>query len=139
MDRLFCFFAFAECIVHDANSLQVRSQATVSCSQPEYRGLLMSCQTVDWVSLGVVASSGSFPLTFLSVSEQGFGFLVRGGGRGLQLFAPSLSQAICSFISWNPTMGRDPQCIYGGEAAGLSAAGGLAGQGYWRLGTEGLL
>ena len=32
-----------------------------------------------------------------------------------------------------------PQCILGGEAAGLSAVGGLAGQGYWRLGTEGLL
>ena len=50
MDRLFCFFAIAECRVHDANSLQVRSQAAVSCSQPEYSGLLMSCQTVDWVS-----------------------------------------------------------------------------------------
>ena len=57
---------------------------------------------------GVVVSSGSFLLTFLSVSEQGFGFLVRGGGRGLQLLAPSLSQAICSFISWNPTVSRDP-------------------------------
>ena len=50
VDRLFCFFAIAECRVHDANSLQVRSQATVSCSQPEYSGLLMSFQTVDWVS-----------------------------------------------------------------------------------------
>ena len=108
VDRLFCFFAIAECRVHDANSLQVRSQATVSCSQPEYSGLLMSCQTVDWVSRGVVVSSGSFPLTFLSISEQGSGFLGRGGGHGLQLFAPSLSQAICSFISWNPTVGRDP-------------------------------
>ena len=39
----------------------------VSCSQPEYSGLLMSCQTVDWVSIGVVVSSGSFPLTFLSL------------------------------------------------------------------------
>ena len=37
------FFAIAEGRVLDANSLQVRSQATVSCSQPEYIGLLMSC------------------------------------------------------------------------------------------------
>ena len=57
----------------------------VSCSQPEYSGLLMSCQTVDWVSRGVVVSSGSFPFTFLAVSEQGFGFLVSGSGHGLQL------------------------------------------------------
>ena len=42
--------AIAECRVHGANSLQVCSQATVSCLQPEYSGLLMSCQTVDWVS-----------------------------------------------------------------------------------------
>ena len=84
MDRQFCFFAIAECRVHDANSLQVRSQATVSCSQPDSSGLLMSCQTVDWVSRGVVASSGSFPWTFLAISEQGFGFLVSGGGHGLQ-------------------------------------------------------
>ena len=56
MDRLFHFFAIAECIVHDANSLQVRSQATVSCSQPEDNSLLMSCQTVDlsqWLWLWV--------------------------------------------------------------------------------------
>ena len=33
--------------VHDASLLQVRSQVTVSCSQPEYSGLLMPCQTVD--------------------------------------------------------------------------------------------
>ena len=107
-NRLFRFFAIAECSVHDANSLHVRSQATVSCSQPEYSGLLMSCQTVDWVSRGVVVSSGSFPLTSLVVSEQGFGFLASGGGHRLQLFAPRLSQAICSFISWNSTVGRDP-------------------------------
>ena len=62
MDRLFRFFAIAECRVHDASLLQVHSKATVSCSQPEYSGLLMSCQTVDWVSRGVVVSSGSFPL-----------------------------------------------------------------------------
>ena len=74
--------------VHDANSLQVHAQATVSCSQPEYRGLLMSCQTVDWVHRGVVVSSGPSPLTSLAVSEKGFGFLVSGGGHGLQLFAP---------------------------------------------------
>ena len=80
----------------------------MSCSQPEYNGLLMSCQTVDWVSRGVLVSSGSFSLPFLSVSEQGFAYLVSGGGQGLQLSAPRLSQAICSFISWNPTVGRDP-------------------------------
>ena len=60
MDRLFRFFAIAECRVHDVNSLQVCSKATVSCSQPEYSGLFKSCQTVDWVSRGVVVSSGSF-------------------------------------------------------------------------------
>ena len=69
----------------------------MSCSQPENSGLLMSCQTVDLVSRGVVVSSGSFPLTSLAISEQGFGFLVHGGGHELQLFAPRLSQAICSF------------------------------------------
>ena len=99
--------------LHDVNSLRVRSQAKVSCSQPEYSGLLMSCQTVDWVSRGVVVSNGSFPLSLLSVSKQGFGFLVSGGGQGLQLFAPRLSQAICSFISWNPTVGRDPLWDHG--------------------------
>ena len=41
VDRLFCFFAIAECRVHDASSLQVRSQATVSCSQPDYSFLFM--------------------------------------------------------------------------------------------------
>ena len=66
MDRLFRFFVMAECRVHDANSLQVCSQATVSCSQPKYSGLLTSCQTVNWVSRGVVVSSGSFPLTFFT-------------------------------------------------------------------------
>ena len=60
VDCLFRFFAIPQCRVHDANSLQVRSQATVSCSQPEYSGLLMSCEIVDWVSIGVVVSSGSF-------------------------------------------------------------------------------
>ena len=58
--RLFHFFAIVRCRVHDANSLQVRLQATVSCSQPECIGLLMSCQMVDWVSRGVVVSSGLF-------------------------------------------------------------------------------
>ena len=96
VDSLFRCLAIAESRVHEANSLQVCSQATVSCSQPEYSGLLMSCQTADWVSRGVVVSSGTFPLTFLAISERGFGFLVRGGGHGLQLFAPKVSQAICS-------------------------------------------
>ena len=80
----------------------------MSCSKPEYNELLMSCQTVDWVCRGVVVSSGPSPLTSLAVSEQGLGFLVSGGGQALQLFAPRLGQAICSFIFWNPTVGRDP-------------------------------
>ena len=81
----------------------------VCAESTTHGGLLMSCQTLDWVSRGVVVSSGSFPLTFFSVSEQDFGFLVSGGGgHGLQLFAPRLSQAICSFIFWHPTVGRDP-------------------------------
>ena len=101
-------FAIAERGVYDASSLHVRWQATVSCSQPEYSGLLESCQTVNWVCRWVVVSGGSIPLTFLTASEQGFGFLISGGGKGLQLFAPRLGQAICSFISWNPTVGRDP-------------------------------
>ena len=70
VNRLFRFFAIAECRVHDGNSLQVRSQATVSCSQPAYSGLLMSCQTVDWVSRGVVVSSGSSPLTFFTSDDK---------------------------------------------------------------------
>ena len=64
----------------NANSLQVCSQATVSCSQPEYSDLLMSCQMVNWVSRGVVVSSGPSPLTSSTVLEQGFGFLIGGGG-----------------------------------------------------------
>ena len=92
MDRLFRFFAIAECRIHDASSLQVHSQATVSCSQPEYSGLLMFCQTVDWVCRGVVVSSDPSSLVSLTVSEQGFGFLVSGGGQGLQLFAPRLAR-----------------------------------------------
>ena len=98
VDRLFRFFAFAECRVHDANSLQLRSQATVSCSQPEHGGMLMSCQMVGWVSRGVVVSNGFFPLIFLSVSEQGFGFLVSGGGHGLQ---------IQRSISWDHSISRE--------------------------------
>ena len=75
----------SQCRVHDANSLQKRSQATVSCSQPEYSGLLMPCQTVDWVYRGVVVSSGPSPLACLTVSEQRFGFLVSLGRQGLYL------------------------------------------------------
>ena len=107
IDHLFCFFAITECRVHDAKSLQVRSQGTVSCSQPEYSGLLMSCQMFDWICGGVVVSSGPSPLTPLTVSEWGFGLLVSGGGQRLQLFAPRLGQGIFSFISWNPTGGWD--------------------------------
>ena len=90
MDRLFRFFAIAECRVHDAKSFQC-PRRPVSCLQPEYSGLLMSCQTVDWVSRGVV-SSGFCRVAFLTVSEHGFGFVVSGGGQGLQLFAPRLGQ-----------------------------------------------
>ena len=96
MERLFCFFAIADCRVNDVNSFQARSHATVSCSQSEYSGLLMYYQTVDWVCRGVVVSSGPSPLPSLTVSEQGVGFLVSRGGQGLQLFAPRLVQAICS-------------------------------------------
>ena len=77
-----------------------------SCSQPEYSGLLMSCQMVGWVCIGLVVSSCSSSLA--SVSEQDFGFLVNVSGQGLQLFAPRFGQAICSVISWNPTVGWDP-------------------------------
>ena len=93
MDRLFLFVAIAECRVHDANSLQVCSQATVSCSQPEHSGLLMSCQTADWVCRGMIVSNGSSPFTFLTVSEQGFDFLVNGDGQGLQLTPHQSEQA----------------------------------------------
>ena len=107
MDRLFYFFAIAERRAHDASSLQVRSQATVFFSQSEYSGLLMSCMTVDWVCKGIVVSSGPSPVASLTVSAQGFGLLVNGGGQGLWLFAPRLGQVICSFISWTPTVGWD--------------------------------
>ena len=67
VDCLFCFFAIAECRIHDANSLHARSQATMSYSKPEYSGLLMSCQTADWVCRGVVISNGSSALTYLEI------------------------------------------------------------------------
>ena len=105
MDSLFCFFAITESMMPVNFRCACRP---VSCSQPVYNGLLMSCQTVDWVCREVVVSSGPSPLTVLTVSEQAFDFLVSGGGQGLQLFAPRLGQAICSFISWNPTVGWDP-------------------------------
>ena len=91
---------------------------------------------------GVVVSSGSFPLTFLAISEQGFGFLVNRGRHGLWLFARRLSQAICSHFlesHGGPGSTVGPRCIHGGEAACLSAVGGLADQGYWKSVTEGLL
>ena len=59
------FGGIAECRVHDASSFQVHSHPTVSCSQPEYSGVLMSCQMVDWVCRGVVVHSGPSPLAFL--------------------------------------------------------------------------
>ena len=83
----------------DADSLRVRLQATVSCSQSEYSGLLMSRQTVELVCIGAVVSSSCAPLGSLTVAGQGFGFLVSGGGRRLRLFAPRLSQVICFFIA----------------------------------------
>ena len=69
--------------------------------------IVVSRQTVAWVCGRVVVSSGPSPLTSLTVSEQGFGFVVSGGGQGLKLFAPRLGQAICSFIPWIPTVGWD--------------------------------
>ena len=62
VDCLFCFRAIRECRIHDTNLLQMCLQATVSCSQPECIGLLMSCQRVDWVCRGVVVSSDPSPL-----------------------------------------------------------------------------
>ena len=106
---LFCFFAIAECRVHDANLLQVCSQATVSCSQPEYSGLLMSCQTVDWVCRGVVVSSGPSQLAFLTVSEQGFGFLARWRWTGAAVFAPRLGQVICACRTEGQSTADQPQ------------------------------
>ena len=82
-------------------------------------------------------------MTFLSVSEQGFGFLVSGGGHGLQLFCSQTwpGDLLLHFLESHGGPGSlvGPRCTRGGEAAGLSAVGGLVGQGYWRLGTEGLL
>ena len=65
-------------------SVSARRDSPGGCGGPSIpllcnRNLLMSCQTVDCVSRGVVIFSGSFPLTFLSVSDQGFGFLVNMG------------------------------------------------------------
>ena len=94
VDCLFRFFECTECRVHDINSLQVHSQTTESCWQPEYSGLLMSCQMVDWVCRGVVVSSGLSPLAALTVLEQGYDFLESGGGQGLQLFAPRLGHDV---------------------------------------------
>ena len=98
---VFCFFAVTECRVHDADSLQVCSQATIHfrCARRLQSSVLnlnimvCSCQTVDWVCRGVVVSSGPSPLAYLTVSEQGFGFLVSWGG---QLFTPRLG--LC--FSW---------------------------------------
>ena len=107
MDRLFHFFPQSQ----SESIMPIRFSALADYSVlyiPEYSGLLMSCQTVDWVCRGVVVSSGPSPLASLSVSEQGFGFLVCGGGQRLRLSAPRLGQAICSFISHNPTVGWDP-------------------------------
>ena len=124
MERLFCSFVITECRIHGAMSLQVRSQVTVSCSQHEYSGLLMSLKMVDWVCRGVVVLRGPSPL-----SEKGFGFLVSGSScllpdltRRSALLFPGIPQ--CAGV----TVG--PLSILVGEAAGLSAAGELAGQRY---------
>ena len=61
----------------------MRSQVALSYSQPEYSGLLMSRQMVDWVCRGVVVSGGSSPRGYLTVVEQGFSFLMNEGGQGL--------------------------------------------------------
>ena len=52
VDCLFCFFAIAEWRVYYANLLQVHLQATVSCSQPEYAGLLPHSLTWRLVMAG---------------------------------------------------------------------------------------
>ena len=78
--------------VSDADSLQVRSKATVCYSHSEHTGLLMSRQAVDWVCRGVITSSGSSPLGFLTVPEQGFGFLESGGGLGCGCLLPDLAR-----------------------------------------------
>ena len=50
------------------------SQVAVSCLQPEYSGLLMSCQMVEvWVCRGVVVSNGLSRRGSLTDSEHGFG------------------------------------------------------------------
>ena len=114
-DRLFRFFAVVECRVRDASSLQVCSQATVSCSQPEYSSLFMSCQTADWVCRGVVVSSGPSPLTSLTVSEQGFGFLVSGGGQGVAVVCFQMwpSGLLFHFLESYSGLGStvEPRCI----------------------------
>ena len=129
-DRLFRFFAIAECRVHDANSLHVRSQATFFCSQPKCIGLLMSCQTVDFCWHFCLFRSRVLASWYVEV-DMGCGCLLPDLARQSALSFPGIPQWAGSTVG--------PQCIHGGEAAGLSAVGGLAGQGYWRLGTEGLL
>ena len=73
MGSLFCFSAITERRVYDANMLKVLWQATVYCLQPEYSGVLISCQVVDLpFSIGIFGCCGA-----------GFCFLVRGGGQGV--------------------------------------------------------
>ena len=79
----------------------------MSCLQP-----LVVCSCLEKELIGFVevvgVSSDPSSLGFLTVADRAFGFLATGGGQGLQLFAPGIGQAICSFISWNTTMGWDP-------------------------------
>ena len=108
-----------------------------SCSQPEYAGLPVSYQAADWVCIGVIVSIGPSPLAFLTVLEQGFGFQLSGGGHGFAVVCPQdlASRSARSFAG--STVG--PRAFLWEKAAGLSAAGGLAAQRYWRLGTEELV
>ena len=73
VNRLFRFFAITECRVHDASSLQVCLQATVSCAQLEYPGrgrnssvgsAWARCPQHRWFDppLGTFSVEGIFPL-----------------------------------------------------------------------------
>ena len=92
----------------------------LSCSQPEYNGLFMSCQMVDWIC-------SSFPLTFFTF---GAGFWLPGKWR-LTGVAVTCSQIwpgdlLFHFMESHSGPGSTvgPRCIHVGEAADLSAVGG---------------
>ena len=96
-------------------SLQSQCAHLLQCS--EYSGLFMSGQTVDWVCKGVLVSSGSSSPRSLTVAEQGYGFLVSGGGQGLQLFASRFGQMLFNCLEPHRGLGSSvgPQCILKGR------------------------